>query len=228
MQEGFPDDQHAAVMNSSSHRPWILFGPLAALGLVACARLTGDLPYAPLADDDTTPGPDDDTTPSTDDDSTPVMDDDSTSSDDDSVEDDDTFVPDDDTTPPDDDIPEIFPDPDGSLYGVVSLSSDLVPLFADLTYGCYCHLNKAGPVPGLMLTADQAWLSLVGVESTLEPGRIRVIPGDPEASLTFAKLYQEPSLYPYEGSFMPPAAARLSDEQLNLVYNWILQGANDN
>ncbi|MCK6530570.1 hypothetical protein L6R50_24415 [Myxococcota bacterium] len=195
--------------------------PVAALiaAAPACARVAGEGPYAVL-DDDTSPG-DDDT--SSDDDTSP--DDDATPPDDDTGGDDDTVPPDDDTTPP-----ELFPDPDGSLYGPVSLFADLLPLFTDTASekGCYCHMVDPAPADLVLATADDAWYDLVGVESPNFPGVVRVEPGDPDVSLLFAKLYQEPSLFYYDWQPMPPTGTRWGGEELNLVYNWILQGAPNN
>jgi len=65
---------------------------------------------------------------------------------------------------------------------------------------------------------------VVGVESPLYPGQVRVIPGDSSGSLLYQKLFAAPSF----GGQMPPTFSSftpLSAEEAALVAEWIDDGA---
>ena len=84
----------------------------------------------------------------------------------------------------------------------VSFSQDIFPIFQQMAASC--HGNNGG-------------LSLETYAGTMKV----VVPGDPEGS----KLYQR--LMGQGGPVMPPSGP-LPDTQIQLVYQWIKQGAKNN
>jgi hypothetical protein len=65
--------------------------------------------------------------------------------------------------------------------------------------------------------------TIVGQPSTGVPGRVRVAPGDPEASYLFEKISRD---RPTKGKRMPPNQP-LDPERIALVRAWIALGAMD-
>ena len=88
-----------------------------------------------------------------------------------------------------------------------------------------CH-GSGGGKGGLVLTPDQAYAQLVGVpaanEAARAKGKLRVAPGNPEASFLYQKLT---SPAPDEGARMPYTGPPLAAEDLALVRRWIAAGA---
>ena len=85
-----------------------------------------------------------------------------------------------------------------------------------------CH--GAGTSGGLDLRYGAAHFSLVNQPATGSPGKMRVIPGDPEASFLWQKLTGH--LTEGEGTPMPAGgAAALDALELELVRTWIVAGA---
>jgi hypothetical protein len=89
----------------------------------------------------------------------------------------------------------------------------------------YCHepLFKTGD---LVLTPDESYNQLVGVEpdfpSAREDGFLRVDPGNPENSFLLVKLEGPPL---EQGGRMPLTGAFLTPDQVQLIRDWIAQGA---
>jgi hypothetical protein len=82
-----------------------------------------------------------------------------------------------------------------------------------------CH-GSDNPPAGLKLSADAAYDNLVDVDSTKDPDKKRVSPGDPDASMLYLaisgttdKVGQMPVGFP------------LADEQIEAVKTWIENGA---
>jgi hypothetical protein len=84
-----------------------------------------------------------------------------------------------------------------------------------------CH-KGAAPAGMMSLEPGAAHASLVGAEAFGEPGRIRVVAGDPDASYLMDKLTAES----VAAGLMPPTEP-LDDERLELVRAWIEAGAAD-
>jgi len=85
-----------------------------------------------------------------------------------------------------------------------------------------CH--GASTSGGLDLRYGAAHFSLVNRPATAAPGKVRVVPGDPEASFLWQKLTGR--LAPGEGASMPASGApRLDALELELVRRWIAAGA---
>lgn len=95
-----------------------------------------------------------------------------------------------------------------------------------LAGGCVgCHNSSA--MGGLRL--DQpgfAGLALVGQPSARNPDLIRVVPGQPEASLLYAMLNcTPPESYPPMPPPVDAGSVRISRALRAMVYDWIEQGA---
>lgn len=93
-----------------------------------------------------------------------------------------------------------------------------------------CHGDGGGNA-GLSLLDGVSYSELVGIEAEGDEkygpppeGAIRVVPGDPDASYLVAKLSGEGD---YVGTLMPGASG-LDAERLELVRQWISEGAQDN
>lgn len=88
-----------------------------------------------------------------------------------------------------------------------------------------CHTAQANS-GNLILDAENAYAGLVGVEPSVESARIagllRVDAGHPENSFLLVKL-EGPS--PDQGSRMPLTGPLLSDAEVQLIRDWIAQGA---
>jgi len=85
----------------------------------------------------------------------------------------------------------------------------------------FCH-DAQSHVNDLNLTAGMSYSQLVNVPSTVNASLLRVDPGHPENSFLLTKLTGPP---PGEGSQMPLSGGPLTNQQIELIRNWILQGA---
>lgn len=87
-----------------------------------------------------------------------------------------------------------------------------------------CH-GAEGKRGGLQLTSDVAYAQLVGVAATHDAaaakGKLRVKPGDPDASYLIQKLEGAAA---GEGNRMPPQGQALPPETLALVRRWVAAG----
>ena len=116
-------------------------------------------------------------------------------------------------------------DPSDSNPGVgVSYSRDLRPLFdrANADGGCGCH-NPGGP--GVQLSGfDMSSLSALRRGGQASGANI-VVEGDPCESVLVQKLGPAPAT----GARMPMSGPPFfTDQQLQLVADWIAEGAQDN
>lgn len=106
----------------------------------------------------------------------------------------------------------------GEAIDTAYFSTEVVPIF---TQHCWtCHPDMAG----LDLGATMAYSNLVNVTSTNHAPAIRIVPGDPMASVLWHKVSQSPTY----GLNMPPNGTFLSNEELQTIRDWIEQGALDN
>ena len=85
-----------------------------------------------------------------------------------------------------------------------------------------CH--GTSPQAGLDLRSSAAYEALVDVGSTMEPGRTRVIPGDPANSYLVIKIEGRQS----SGSRMPQGGTPLDNIDQTNIRNWISRGARNN
>lgn len=87
-----------------------------------------------------------------------------------------------------------------------------------------CHAG-ANPQLGQDLSDGQAFANIVNVQSVERPDLMRVRPGDPENSYLLKKIRGDADIV---GARMPLGRSPLSQEQINLVRDWIMEGALDN
>ena len=97
--------------------------------------------------------------------------------------------------------------------------------------GCtagYCHAGHAGGL--LMDSMETAYANLVTQDSSTDTPcdvSVRVVPGDPDASMLWVRVRPaaDDCLTPEQK--MPPLGGEgLTDAQLSLIHDWILSGAN--
>jgi len=120
-----------------------------------------------------------------------------------------------------------------------SFSADIRPIFGDeqklnqvngvcrpgqgVCARCvYCHYEGTPNPPNLSDPFGPD--GVVGVTSTLRPDLKRVAPGDPEQSLLIRKIRPDSSTEEY-GAMMPFSFMALSLSQVEVVRQWILDGA---
>lgn len=88
---------------------------------------------------------------------------------------------------------------------------------------CHDSTSHAGT---LVLDKDHAYDQLVGVAASVQPGSVtllRVAAGDPDASFLLTKLAGPPL---GQGSRMPLGGPYLDATEMQLIHDWIAQGAN--
>lgn len=86
-----------------------------------------------------------------------------------------------------------------------------------------CHKGGPSPAGEMSLERDEAHAALVEVPASMAAGKVRVVPGDPEASYLIEKLTAP---MPAAGETMPPDAP-LEADRIELVRQWIEAGAAD-
>lgn len=94
-------------------------------------------------------------------------------------------------------------------------------------YGCTgCH---PGVNSSLDLSENRSYADLVGIAALEDPSLTRVVAGDPERSFLYLKLGGAPPIadVPAIGTRMPPRAPPIEADDLQLVRDWIEQGAKD-
>ena len=96
-----------------------------------------------------------------------------------------------------------------------TLPADVAQIFSTSCALSGCHAGD-NPALGMSLEPDKALASLVGVAAAEAPGKVRVAPGDPDASFLLAKVRgQAPPTMP------PPPKAPLTDVQIAALEAWI-------
>ncbi|MBR57504.1 MAG: hypothetical protein CMH54_05520 [Myxococcales bacterium] len=89
-----------------------------------------------------------------------------------------------------------------------------------------CH-GGDNPEAGLDLSENGSYGDLINVEAVLAPGRILVIPNDPDNSYLYEKVTANP---PAVGALMPIGTAEPVDPEcrIKMLRQWIEDGAQDN
>lgn len=91
------------------------------------------------------------------------------------------------------------------------------------TRSCHSDFSAKG---GLVLTPEKAYDQLVNVPAedanAKAKGKLRVVPGNPEASFLFQKI-TEPAVD--EGDRMPQRLPKLQDDHIAAIRSWIANGA---
>ena len=103
-----------------------------------------------------------------------------------------------------------------------SFDLDIQPIFSSSCALSGCH--NAGAASGLDLRTGQAYAQLVGISSSQDPLRKRIVAGDAQNSYLVIKIEGRQTT----GSRMPLGRAPLSTEEIGTIRNWILLGAGDN
>jgi hypothetical protein len=109
----------------------------------------------------------------------------------------------------------------------VSFASQIQPILTATCLGAQCH-DASQPASGLNLTAGAAYASLVGIASTEAPCTAYqlVAPGQPDQSYLVWKLQGSGACS--SGSRMPKAMPALPAAQVQLIRDWIANGAPNN
>ena len=121
-------------------------------------------------------------------------------------------------------------DPSGGAPDVLvttpSFANHVVPIFEKRCSLGGCH-SLATRQAGLVLTADQAYESLVGVRAALRPSLLRVNPSQPSLSWLVAMISADDAAR-QGSSRMPLASHPLTENQIATIVRWIEQGAQRN
>jgi len=92
--------------------------------------------------------------------------------------------------------------------------------------GCHNAIDQSG---GLVLQGSVAYANLVGVTpvnlAARQAGMLRVDPGNPANSFLLTKLTLPAAFDPQLGSRMPFGKSPLSADEIQLISDWITQGA---
>ena len=113
-----------------------------------------------------------------------------------------------------------------TLVPTPSFAANVVPIFEKRCSIGGCH-SLATQQAGLVLTANEAYASLVGVPSTRVPPTVRVSPSQPTLSWLVAMIEDDDAAR--RGySRMPLASHPLTDNQIATIVRWIEQGAQQN
>jgi hypothetical protein len=116
-------------------------------------------------------------------------------------------------------------DADSNPQARVSFARDIQPVISPRMTGCDCHLpNASGPSTGTQVSG----LDLSSLSSLRTGGRDSgsqiVVPLQPCASILYQKIENAPPF----GSRMPLGGPPfLSVEEIQLIHDWIAEGAND-
>jgi hypothetical protein len=113
-----------------------------------------------------------------------------------------------------------------TLVPTPSFATNVVPIFEKRCSIGGCH-SLATQQAGLVLTANEAYVSLVGVPSTRVPPTLRVSPSQPSQSWLVAMIeVDDAARRGY--SRMPLASHPLTENQIATIVRWIEQGAQRN
>jgi hypothetical protein len=105
-----------------------------------------------------------------------------------------------------------------------TLSSIQATIFTPRCAVVGCHVpNGLGPMP--LRNTNESFVNLVNTPSIQRPNLMRVQPGDADASYIILKLEGAPGV---SGTRMPQGGPFLSSVQINLIRQWINEGALNN
>jgi hypothetical protein len=112
------------------------------------------------------------------------------------------------------------------LVATPSFTANVVPIFEARCSLGGCH-SVATAQGRLVLTADRAYESLVGVPASLRPSQLRVNPSQPGLSWLVAMIGADDAAR-HGFSRMPLATQPLTENQIATIVRWIEQGAQRN
>lgn len=110
----------------------------------------------------------------------------------------------------------------------VSFSNDIVPMFVASCTACHTGETARQGSSGLNLEPGFAYGDLVSVLSRQVPEMARVMPDDPDNSYLVHKLAGTHAEVGGRGTQMPRNMDPWTKEQIDLVRDWIAQGAPNN
>ena len=114
--------------------------------------------------------------------------------------------------------------------GPPTLSSDVQPIFDNncAFNGCHGGTILEPPEKPMSLAAGQSRLNTVGVESFQVPGMDRIAAGNPDASYLVHKIQGTQGQVGGSGQRMPLNLQMLSPVEIDVIREWIEDGAKDN
>jgi hypothetical protein len=104
-----------------------------------------------------------------------------------------------------------------------SFTANVLPIFEKRCSVGGCHSFSTRQA-GLALTANEAYVMLVGVPSSLQPSRLRVQPSQPNQSWLITMISADDGAR-QNVSRMPLATQPLTTNQIATIVRWIEQGA---
>jgi mono/diheme cytochrome c family protein len=116
--------------------------------------------------------------------------------------------------------------PAANTTAAISYAKDIQVIFN--TNCVVCHQGAGAGQSGLSLEPRVSYGNIVGVPSTENPNEMRVKAGAPDQSYLIAKISGTQVAAGGGGAQMPYQAAPLSQVQINLLSQWISQGALNN
>ncbi|MFN0134754.1 MAG: hypothetical protein ACKVS9_01405 [Phycisphaerae bacterium] len=110
--------------------------------------------------------------------------------------------------------------------GAVLFETDIQPILTASCAGCHGGLPFAALLGAdIDLRSGKSFDSLLNQSSRNAAGRVFVIPGDADNSYLIEKLTES---NPQEGARMPLFRSALSQERIDLIRQWIEEGAANN
>jgi hypothetical protein len=106
------------------------------------------------------------------------------------------------------------------LFAQIDFTTQVQPIFTNNCTDSACH-DSDGPQQGMDLTAGNSYNNIVNVAATGRPNEVRVTPG----SLSESYLYRKLTNDNITGSPMPFGNYPLPTAQLNIIRDWITEGA---
>ena len=114
------------------------------------------------------------------------------------------------------------PDIPDTVISDPSFSTDIQPIFTSSCALSGCH-NSAAEAD-MNLSQGRAYANIVNVDSTQDPTKKRVLPGDASNSYLVIKIEGNQT----EGDRMPQTGGPLSSVRINNIKNWVDRGARNN
>lgn len=114
--------------------------------------------------------------------------------------------------------------------GPPTLSADVQPIFDNSCAFNGCHggtITEPAEKP-MSLAAGQSRSNTVGVESLQVAGMARITAGDPAASYLVHKIRGTQAQVGGSGARMPLNLPALSPDEIDVIREWITEGAKDN
>lgn len=114
--------------------------------------------------------------------------------------------------------------------GPISFSAQIQPIFTSscALSGCHGSGNIQPPEKPMNLSAGQAYSNTVNVSSAQLGSMDRIEPGQPDRSYLVHKIQGTHLTVGGSGVRMPATGNFLSQSQIDLIRNWIAQGALNN